>query len=70
MSISSQDPIITGKLVALFSSPNRLNQETLPDREDFPLRHQQVFESNEAFFIFSILMVVEITRLLKRDLNS
>ena len=53
MSSSSQDPISTGKPVALFSSLNRLNQETFSDREDFPLRHQQVFGSNESFFRFS-----------------
>ena len=53
MSSSSQDSINTGKLVALFSSQNRLNQETFSDREDLPLRHQQVFGSNEPFFRFS-----------------
>ena len=53
MSSSSQDPISTGKLVALFSSHNRLNQETFSDREEFSLRHQHVFGSNESFFTFS-----------------
>ena len=63
MSSSSQDPttggtgkpVGTGKLVALFSSQNRLNPETSTDREDFPSRHQQVFGSNESFFRFSNL---------------
>ena len=49
---SSQDPISTGKLVAWFSSQNRLNRETCSDGEDFPLRHQQVCGSNESFFRF------------------
>ena len=53
MSSSSQDPISTGKPVALFSSKSRLNQETFSDREDLPLRHPQVFGSNEPFFRFS-----------------
>ena len=35
-----------------------MNQETFPDREDFPLRHQQVFGSNEPFFRFSNLINV------------
>ena len=39
----------TGQVVALFSSPNRLNQDTFSDREDFSWRHQQVFGSNEPF---------------------
>ena len=30
-----------------------MNEETFSDREDFPLRHQQVFGSNEPFFRFS-----------------
>ena len=53
MSSSSQDPTSTGKLVALFSSQNSVNQETFSVREDFPLRHQQVFWINEPFFRFS-----------------
>ena len=53
MFCSSQDPISTGKLVALISSQNMLNQYTLSDREDFPLRQQQVFGSNEPFIRFS-----------------
>ena len=53
MSSSSHDPIGTGKLVALFSSHNRLNQETFSDREEFSLRHQQVFGSTESFFTLS-----------------
>ena len=53
MSGSSQDPKSTDKLVAVFSSKNRSNQETFSDREDFPFRHQQVFGSNEPFFRFS-----------------
>ena len=55
MSSWSQDPISTGKLVTQFSSPNRLNQHTLSDREDFSLRQQQVFGSNELFIRFSNL---------------
>ena len=35
MSSSPQDPIRTGKPVALLSSKNRLNQETFSNREDF-----------------------------------
>ena len=78
MSSSSQDPTSTGNPVALLSSKNRLNQETISDREDFPLRRQQVFGSIEPFFRFCnrqilrnlFLMVTEITCLLKRDLNS
>ena len=53
MSSSSQDPISAGKLVALFSSPNGLNQDTFCDRDDFSLRHQQVMGSNEPFIRFS-----------------
>ena len=55
MSSSSQDPISTGKLVAVFSSQNRLNQDTFPDRDEFSLRHQQVLGSNEPFIRFSNL---------------
>ena len=43
MSGSSQDPTSTGKPVAVFSSQNRLNQDTLSDGDEFSLRHQQVF---------------------------
>ena len=50
MSSATQDPMSTGKLVALLSSQNWLNQETLPDGEDFSLRHRQVFGINEPFF--------------------
>ena len=53
MSSSSQDPISTGRPVALFSSKNRLNQETFSDRENFPLGHQEVFGINEPFCRFS-----------------
>ena len=53
MSSSSQDPTSTGKLVALFSSQNRLNQETFSDRVEFSLRHQRIFGSNEPFIRFS-----------------
>ena len=36
------------------STKNRLNQATFSDREDFPLRHQQVFFGrSELFFRFS-----------------
>ena len=52
MSSSSQVPTSTGKPVAMFSSQNKLNQETFSDGEDLPLRHQQVFGSNEPFFRF------------------
>ena len=46
MSSSSQDPISTGKLVALlFSSKNMLNPETFFDGEVFFLRHLQVLET-------------------------
>ena len=55
MSTSSQDPISTGKPVAFFSSQSRLNQDTFSDRDDFSLRHQQVFGSNEPFIKFSNL---------------
>ena len=53
MSSSSQDPTSTGKPVALFSSQNRLNQDTVSDRDVFSLRHQQVFGSTEPFIRFS-----------------
>ena len=53
MSSSSQDSISTGKPVALFSSPNWLNQDTFSDKEDFSVRHQQVFGSNEPSIRFS-----------------
>ena len=53
MSSSSLDPINTGKPVALFSSKNRLNQETFSDREDFPFRTSTGFGSSEPFFRFS-----------------
>ena len=49
MSSSFQDPISTGKPVVLFSSQNRLNQDTFSDRDDFSLKHQQVFGSGEPF---------------------
>ena len=42
-----------GNLSRCFPAKNRLNQETFSDREDLPLRHQQVFGSNEPFFRFS-----------------
>ena len=54
----SQDPTSTGKLVALFSSKNRSNQE-----KTFP---HNVFFGSEPFFD----SWKEITCLLKRDLNS
>ena len=49
MSSSFQDPASTGKLDAVFSSQNRLNHDTFSDRDEFSLRHQQVFGSNELF---------------------
>ena len=76
---SSQDPTTggTGKLVEVFSSQSRLNQDTLPHRDQFSLQHQQGFGSNEPISSFSnpangrnlFLMETEITCLLKRDLN-
>ena len=57
MSSSSQVPKSRGKLVALFQAKNRLNQETVSDREDFPFRHTSTgFGSNEPFFRFSNLV--------------
>ena len=53
MSRSSQDPTSAGKVVAVFSSQNRLNQDTFSDRDEFSLRHQQVFGSNKPFIRFS-----------------
>ena len=53
MSSSSQDPISTGKAVALFSSQHRLKQDTFSDRDDFSLRHQKVFGRNKLFIRFS-----------------
>ena len=53
MSSSCQDPISTGKPVALFSSPDWFNQDTFPDGKDFSVRHQQGFGSNEPFIRFS-----------------
>ena len=58
MSSSTQDPTSTGKLVALFSRKNRLNQEPVSDRDDFSSRHQQVLGSNEPFFRFFNLLNV------------
>ena len=52
MSSSSQDPTSTGKPVAVFSSQNRLNQDTFSDRDEFSLRHQQVLGSDEPFIRF------------------
>ena len=54
MSSSSQDPISTGRPVALFlSNKNRSNQETFSDGEDCSLRHQQVLGNNEPVFRLS-----------------
>ena len=53
MSSSSQDPTSTGKPVAVFSSQNRLTQDTFSDGDEISLRHQQVFGSNEPFIRFS-----------------
>ena len=55
MSSSSQDPTSTGEPVAVLSSQNRVNQDTFSDRDEFSLRHQQVFGSNEPFIRFSYL---------------
>ena len=53
MSSSSQDPIRRWDPSRCFSSKNRSNQETFSNRDDFSLRHQRVFGSNEPFFRFS-----------------
>ena len=45
-----KDPTSKGKPVAVFSSQNMLNQDTFSDTDEFPLRHQQVFGSDESFF--------------------
>ena len=37
----------------MFSSQKRLNQDTFSDRDEFSLRHQLVFGSNEPFIRFS-----------------
>ena len=37
----------------LFSSNNRLIPETFSDREDFSLRHEQVWGNNEPLIRFS-----------------
>ena len=50
---SSQDLTSTGKVVAVFSSQNRFNQDTFSDRDEFSLRRQQVFGSNEPLIRFS-----------------
>ena len=53
MSSSPQDPTSAGNPVAVFSSQNRLNQDTFSDRDEFSLRHQRFFGSNEPFIRFS-----------------
>ena len=77
-SSSPQDPISTGKLVALFSSKNRLKQETFSDREDF------LEDTNRFFGAMNLssdsptrptlrnlfYMGIEITCLMRRHLNS
>ena len=78
MSSSSQDPkpVGTGKPVAVFSSQSRLNQDTFSEAEQ-PV--DVVFGSDEPIFRFSnptsvakslFLMEIEVTCLLKRDLNT
>ena len=52
MSSPSQDPVSTGKPVALFSSQNRSNQEMFSDRI-FPSGHQQVLGNSKPLFRFS-----------------
>ena len=84
MSSSSQDPttggtgkpVGAGKLVALFSSQSRLNQDTSSDKDQFSLTHQHVFGSNEPILRFSdptnvakSLLDGNRDHLLKRDLN-
>ena len=48
-SIQSLNFISTGQLVAPFSHQSRLNQDIFSKKEEFSLRHQQVFGSNELF---------------------
>ena len=50
MSSSSQDPISTGKPVAVFSSQSRLNQDTFPRETNLLMLF---FGSNEPIFRFS-----------------
>ena len=79
MSTSSQCPTSTRKLVAVFSSQNRLNQNTFSHGDELSFRHQQVFLGGMNLSSDSLtrkmlrnlfLMETDITCLLKRDLNS
>ena len=78
MSSSSQDLTSTGKLVAVFSSTNRLNQETFPTEKIFPSEINKflgaVNRSSDSLTRQMLrnlfLMGTEITCLLQRDLNS
>ena len=56
--MSSSSQASTRKLVAVFSSQNRLNQDTFSDRDEFSLRQQQFSGSNEPFIRFSNLAIV------------
>ena len=77
MSSSSQDPTSAGKPVAVFSSRNRLNQDTFSDRDEISLRHLQFFgvvnfssDSLTRQVLRNLfLMELEIICLLKGDLN-
>ena len=78
MSSSSQDPTSVGKLVAVFSSQNRLNQDTFSGRDDFPLDINRFLgvmnlssDSPTRQMLRNLfLMETETICLLKRDLNS
>ena len=70
-SSSSQDPISTEKLVAFFSSRNSLNQGTSSDREDFLEDMNFSSDSPTRQTLRNLfLMGIEITCLVRRDLNS
>ena len=49
MSISFQDPISTGKPVAVFSSRNKMNHEKFSDREDFYFKTRTSFWGQRTF---------------------
>ena len=70
MSSSSQGPICTGKPVALFSSQNRLRQETFSDSRFWGATNFSSDFLTRQMLQNLFLMGTEITCLLKRDLNS
>ena len=75
MSSSSQDPISTGKLVASLSSQNRLNQDTVSERNQpvvFFLGEMNLSSDSLTRQMLRnlFLMETEVICLLKRDLNS